>query len=85
MDKVSLLNTDDIDVIANTFFEKGKRAGYELAVAEMRPLSKKQAAAFLDVTERTITNMMNSGALPFHRLSGKPYFLRFEIIEQLKK
>ena len=46
-------------------------------------ISRKQVAAFLGISLVTLTDWMKRG-LPFHKLNGRVYFQRSEVLEYVK-
>lgn len=46
-------------------------------------ISRKEIAGFLSISLVTLTDWMKRG-LPFHRLNGRVYFQRLEVLEHVK-
>lgn len=47
-------------------------------------LKRRDIAEMFDVTLVTIHSWMNSGLLPFHRIGGRTFFKKHEVIDALK-
>ena len=55
-----------------------------LAANKEEPLiSRKQVASFLGISLVTLTDWMKRG-LPFHKVNGRVYFQRSEVLEYVK-
>lgn len=48
-------------------------------------LKRKDVAQMFDVTLVTVHSWMNSGILPFHRIGGRTFFKKAEVIDSLSK
>lgn len=52
---------------------------------EEKPMCRKDAMEFLGIGKTALNNWMNSGAIPFHRLNGRPVFYASEINDFIKR
>ena len=79
-----MLSADDLSKIIDKFADMKYEQGRQAAIANMKPLTLEDAAAFLQVNVSTINRWMKSGDITFHRMGSKPYFYKDEIIGKMK-
>lgn len=56
-----------------------------MGAAGMKPVSIKEAAAFLSVSENVIRRMIREQSIPHYRRNGKTYFFEKELFEWVKE
>jgi predicted DNA-binding transcriptional regulator AlpA len=85
MDTLFIPNETDF----RKWIQEAVKAGMETAASnnaaekEEPLISRKQVAAFLGISLVTLTDWMKRG-LPFHKVNGRVYFQRSEVLEYVK-
>lgn len=56
-----------------------------MGAAGLRPVTIKEAAAFLSVSESVIGRMIREHSIPYYKRNGKKYFFEKELLEWIKE
>lgn len=80
-----MISAEDLNRIIDRLADMRYRQGVEDARASMKPMTLTDVAEYLQVNVSTINRWMNKGEIAYHRLGGKPYFLREDILAKMKK
>lgn len=56
-----------------------------MGAAGLRPVTIKEAAAFLSVSESVIGRMIRERSIPYYKRNGKKYFFEKELLEWIKE
>lgn len=87
MVKVITIETTELANIIRTELEAAlsERESKKSISGEETVLTRTEIARLFQVTLPTIHAWMNAGILPFHRLGGRVYFKRAEVLKAMKE
>lgn len=74
---------DDVAEIKTILSDLYSRLG--IGASGLRPVTVKEAAVFLSVSERTVRNMVRERTIPYYERNGKIYFFERELLEWVKE
>lgn len=74
---------DDVAQIRSKVEELWRNLG--IGAAGTKPVTVKEAAEFLSVTERAVNKMVRERQIPYYERHGKIYFFEKELLEWIRK
>ena len=78
------MTATDLDALIQAAEARGEKRGYEKGKLETEaPMSVKEAAKFFGVSESGIRNWITDGTLPHHKVGGRTYLLKTELMKTL--
>jgi excisionase family DNA binding protein len=74
------LTAADLDALLQAAEARGEKRGYERAkLEEEAPMTTREAATFMGVSQSTIRDWSSKGIIKMHKIGGNNYYYKHEL------